>query len=378
MRDRDEDDDSAGWRRRLRARLAASDRERLMRILAAYAVACVGAGVFLWLDLPLPIFLGSLTACFVAAILDVGIVRPAAMSAPMRAVLGVAVGAAFTPALLSQIGAMAPTLLLIVPFSIVLTAGGMAFFMRVAGYDAPTAFFASVPGGLTDMVSMGVDAGASQRTITLIHATRIAFIVFAVPFVVEAISGASLGGRLPSIVHIWEMRLWDGVALVALAVAGWWVAERIGLAGAPLVGPMIASGLLHAFGVTAAKVPFEVMVLAQLTLGILLGLQFRGLTLAEFRTTMVWALSFSVLLVIVSGIAAVMVSAATGAPMLPVLLAFAPGGQTELNLLALMLNIDVAFVALHHLVRLAVVIFGAQMVFAHHKDWRRRKDHDGI
>lgn len=378
MRDDNDETEGAGWRSRLRARLSAIDRERLVRILAAYVVASVGAVVFLWLKLPLPIFLGSLTACFFAAILDVKIVRPAAMSAPMRAVLGVAVGAAFTPALLSQIGAMAPTLLLIVPFSILLTAGGMAFFMRFAGYDAPTAFFASVPGGLTDMVSMGADAGASQRTITLIHATRIAFIVFAVPFVVSAMSGAQLGGRLPSIVHIWEMRPWDGVVLVALAFAGWWLAERIGLAGAPLVGPMIASGLLHAFGVTAAKVPFEVMVLAQLTLGILLGLQFRGLTLREFRSTMVWALAFSVLLVIVSGVATVIVSAVTGAPMLPVLLAFAPGGQTELNLLALVLNIDVAFVALHHLVRLAVVIIGAQMVFARRKDWRRGKDGEGI
>lgn len=378
MRDGDDESESAGWRSRIAARIAGIDRDRLIRILAAYVVASIGAVVFLWLKLPLPIFLGSLTACFIAAILDVKIVRPAAMSAPMRAVLGVAVGAAFTPALLSQIGAMAPTLFLIVPFSILLTAGGMAFFMRFAGYDAPTAFFASVPGGLTDMVSMGADAGASQRTITLIHATRIAFIVFAVPFVVSAMSGAQLGGRLPSIVHIWEMRPWDGVVLVALAFAGWWIAERIGLAGAPLVGPMIASGLLHALGVTAAKVPFEVMVLAQLTLGILLGLQFRGLTLPEFRTTMVWALAFSVLLVVVSGIATVIVSALTGAPMLPVLLAFAPGGQTELNLLALVLNIDVAFVALHHLVRLAVVIIGAQMVFARRTDWRRGKDGEGI
>jgi len=378
MGDADEGDDGACWRGRMRARVAAIDRARLARIGLAFLIGFSGSALFVFLQLPLPIFLGSLTACFIAAILDLPIVRPAALSAPMRAVLGVAVGAAFTPALLSQVGSMAPTLLLIVPFSILLTAGGMAFFMRFAGYDAPTAFFASVPGGLTDMVSMGRDAGASQRTITLIHATRIAFIVFAVPFVVEAMSGTTLGGRLPSIVHIWEMRLWDGAVLIGLAVAGWWVAERIGLAGAPLVGPMIASGLLHAFGVTAAKVPFEVMVLAQLTLGILLGLQFRGLTLPEFRSTMVWALAFSVLLVIVSGIATVIVSAVTGAPMLPVLLAFAPGGQTELNLLALVLNVDVAFVALHHLVRLAVVIIVAQLVFAHKKDWRRGKDGEGI
>ncbi len=52
-------------------------------------------------------------------------------------------------------------------------------------------------------------------------------------------------------------------------------------------------------------------------------------------------------------------------------MAFAPGGQTELNLLAFILGVDVAYVALHHLARLAIVILGAQLVFATQKSWRR-------
>ena len=53
------------------------------------------------------------------------------------------------------------------------------------------------------------------------------------------------------------------------------------------------------------------------------------------------------------------------------LLAFAPGGQTELNLLAFVLGLDVAYVALHHLMRLGIVIFGAQIVFKSQKGWRK-------
>ena len=66
-----------------------------------------------------------------------------------------------------------------------------------------------------------------------------------------------------------------------------------------------------------------------------------------------------------------MVSRLTGFDSTTVLLAYAPGGQTEMNLLAYILKLDVAFTALHHLVRLAIVIFGAQLVFKANPAWRQ-------
>ena len=51
----------------------------------------------------------------------------------------------------------------------------------------------------------------------------------------------------------------------------------LGLAGAPIVGPMLVSGLAHAFGLTSAKVPLEVLIVAQISVGVLLGWYFAGL-----------------------------------------------------------------------------------------------------
>jgi hypothetical protein len=354
------------------ARLLDLGPARRRRLGLAFLIASLGAVLFVYLKLPLPIFLGALTFCMAASILDWPIERPTMLSAPMRMVLGVAVGSAFSPALIAALPGMALSLAVLVPFTILITFAGTMFFERVAGYPRPTAFFSAVPGGLTDMVTMGGEAGASPRTVTLIHATRIAFLVFTIPFCLELAAGTSIGGRLPSLVHVWDMRLLDAVVLVAIAIGGWQLAERAGITGAPLFGPMIASGGLHALGVTAAKVPFEVLVLAQLTLGILLGCQFRGLTLGELRAPMVWAVVFSAALLAVTLAVAGLVSALTGLDRNTLLLAYAPGGQNELNLLALILNVDVAFVALHHLVRLAIVIIGAQMIFAASPEWRRR------
>jgi uncharacterized protein len=203
-----------------------------------------------------------------------------------------------------------------------------------------------------------------------VQATRIVLIIAILPFWLQWGGGMKIAGMPPPGVRLSEFLLLDGLMLAALGWAGWKLALRAGLAGAPLIGPMLLSGLAHALGWTAAKVPVEILIFAQVTIGIMLGSQFRGLTFAEFRTTMTWGAAFSCVLIAVSLVVAVVVSWATGFNSTAVLLAYAPGGQTELNLVAYILHLDVAYTALHHLVRLGIVIFGAQLVFKFNKSWR--------
>ena len=334
------------------------------KVIAGLGIGLAGALAFFQLNLPLPWFLGSLTACMIAAVLNVPFSTPGALSIPARIVLGVAVGTAFSPAIIGQAPKMVVSLLMLVPWMLAIMWLGPMFFQRVAGFDKPTAFFASVPGGLNDMVAMSEEAGGNARAVTLIQATRIMLIVFAVPFWLQWYDGFDVVGRsVTGRVWLRDLRVFDAVLLIAVGWFGWWAAQRFNIAAAAIVGPMILSGLVHALGLTSAQIPFEVLTAAQVVLGIILGAQFRGLTFEEFRTTMTWGLLFSALLIVVSGLLTLLIVRLTGFSPHPVLLAFAPGGQAELNLLAYVLNLDVAFVALHHLVRLAIVIFGAQWVF---------------
>lgn len=349
---------------------------RLPGVALAFLVGTVGAILFIWLRAPLPIFLGALALCMVASIARLPVLRPMSLSGPMRMVLGVAVGSAFTPALLERAEELALSLALIVPFSAAITWIGYLFYRHIARFDAPTAFFGSVPGGLNDMVAMAETAGANERAVTLMSATRMVLILFLVPLYIQFTSGTDVGGAVIETIHIWEMRLIDMAVIVGLGVGGWWLGSKLGIAGAAIVGPMILSAIVHAFGWTTAKVPTELLILSQLTLGILLGAQFRGVTMREFSTTIVWGLAFSVILIGISIAVAWFVSEWTGANKISVLFAYAPGGQAELNLLALILQLDVAFIALHHLLRVAAVIIGAQIVFRLNPSWRTRKAND--
>jgi uncharacterized protein len=349
---------------------ASLTRASAARLALGIALGFAGALLAIAIHLPLPWFLGSLIACLIASVAQVPFDRPVQLSVAMRAILGVAVGTAFAPELLGRFGSMTVSLLLLFPFMILIIGLGMLYFERIAGYNRPTAFFCAVPGGLTDMVTMAEDAGANPRTVTLIQATRIVMILFLLPFWLQWVGGKTIGIFVPGAVHLNQLLLVDAVILVALGWIGWRLAERLGLAGAPLVGPMILSGLAHGLGLTEAKIPQELLIVAQVTLGVLLGAQFRGLTWREFSSTMMWGAGFSLALVVATGIIAVTVSWLTGIDSTTVLLAYAPGGQTEMNLLAYILHLDVAFTALHHLVRLAIVIFGAQLVFRANPGWR--------
>lgn len=343
--------------------------------LKAYALAlllgAIGASLFFIFKLPLPWFLGALTACLVASVAGLPIQRPRELSIPMRATLGVAVGSAYTPALLDRLPSMATSLAMLVPFMLVIIALGMAFYERVAKFDRPTAFYSAVPGGLTDMTTMAEETGANVRAIILIQASRILVIVFALPLWLQWHDGLAVGQAFASRVRLADIWPSDALVMIAMGWGGWWLARKLGLAGAPIVGPMLVSGAAHALGYTIAKVPLEVLIVAQIGVGVMLGCQFRGLTLKEFTGTMTWGIAYALFLLLVTGLVADVVARGTGFDAVSVLLAFAPGGQTELNLLAYVLGLDVAYVALHHLMRLAIVILGAQIVFRTQTGWRQ-------
>ena len=78
----------------------------MIQAFYTYGIALVGVGVFLWLNIPLPWLLGPIFACLVAALLGVPMRGFKLLNETMRTILGVAVGATFTPVLLASMVGM--------------------------------------------------------------------------------------------------------------------------------------------------------------------------------------------------------------------------------------------------------------------------------
>lgn len=331
-----------------------------MMVLTTMLVALAGVAVFHFVHLPLPWLLGPIAACLVAALAGMRLKGIRLLNEGMRTILGVAVGSTLTPAVLATLPAMWPTLLLM-PLTVLITGlVGVPYFRRLWGYDFATAYYATMPGGLQDMIIFGEAAGGNVRRLSLVHATRVLVIVVALPFLLSSIWNANLetapGAPLLSVPP-------SELALMALcAMLGWWVALKVGLFGASILGPLILTAIVTIAGLIHVRPPAEAIWAAQFFIGTSIGAKYVGITMEEVRRDIVAGLGFCLILIALTVAVVEFVVQSGLAPGMEALLAFAPGGQAELTVLALIVGADVAFVVAHHVVRIFVVILGAPLV----------------
>lgn len=341
------------------------------RRIRTAAIAASGVAVFALLGLPLPFLLGPLAACLVAALAGLRLRDMGGLGKAMRTILGLAVGASVTPELAQRLPDMAYSVALVPVFVFVIGAIGYPFFRRLYRYDPPTAYYAAMPGGLQDMLIFGQEAGGNVRTLSLIHATRVLTIVSLAPLLITGVWGVPLT-QAPGAPAL-ELPLDQALVLVATAAVGWWAAERVGLFGAPILGPLILGAALSLGGIITTRPPAEAILAAQYFIGLGIGAAYTGVTMRELRRDVAAGFAFCLVLAVIAFVFAEAVAIMGLAPTLEAFLAFAPGGQAEMVVLALVAGADLAFVVTHHLVRLVVVILGAP-VFAKRTDADNEKE----
>ena len=326
----------------------------LRRRLETLVIAAAGVFVFAQLSLPLPFLFGPMFFCLLAALLNRQLKDFGQITVAGRTILGVAVGASITPELFHRLPELAFTVALVPLYIIFIAAIGVPFFYRVCGFDKMTAYYAAMPGGLQDMVIFGGEAGADVRALSLIHATRVLMIVTIAPIILSVGFGVSLSapiGAPATDIPISEMLL---MALAALI--GWKGGERIGLFGASILGPMFITAALSLFGLIHYRPPAEALLSAQFLIGIGIGVGYVGVTLSELRRDVLAGMAFVILLSILALVFTEIVVLTDLAPPMDAFLAFAPGGQAEMTLLAVIVGADLGFVIVHHLTRLFLVI----------------------
>jgi membrane AbrB-like protein len=321
------------------------------------ALAAIGTGLFWLTGLPLPFLFGPMLACLIAALAGVQLQGMGQISVAARTILGVAVGASITPDLIARLPQLAFSVALIPVYVALIALIGVPFFRKVYGFDWVTSWYAAMPGGLQDMVIFGKEAGGDPRALSLIHATRVLIIVAVAPIILTIGFGVSLDtpiGAPASSIPLRELALMAVAALV-----GWKGGERLSLFGASIIGPMIATAILSLSGLIHARPPAESILVAQFLIGLGIGVGYVGVTLIELRRDVISGVLFVfVLAALAAGFTEVAYSLGL-APPVESFLAFAPGGQAEMTVLAIVAGADLGFVVVHHLTRMIIVITGA-------------------
>ncbi|MBY0432248.1 MAG: AbrB family transcriptional regulator [Rhodospirillales bacterium] len=314
------------------------------------------------LRLPLAWMLGAMAATTAAALAGLDLKVPVPLRRVMLAVLGVMLGSAFTPEIAGHAQHWLGSLAGLAGFVVVATLLTMLYLRKVGRYGMATAYFASAPGGLNEMTIIGAAMGGDDRVISLTHALRILIIVFTVPVWFRLFGGYAGGGNT-GLGALSDLGAGDLLVLASCAVAGSLLARLARLPAVALTGPMLVSAALHLSGITAARPPGELVSLAQVVLGAGIGCRFAGLRIARAVKVMVTALGSTAILLVLGLAATAGLAAWTGLPFAALLLAFVPGGLTEMCLISMALGIDVAFVSAHHFARIVLVVMLAPLAF---------------
>lgn len=340
---------------------------RLPPVLATFALGAAG-GLAGWAaGLPLGVLLGAMISVALAATARVHLFGalpgvPPHWRYALIPIIGVSIGGSFPADFIAQALHWWPTMLAVLAFVPLAHWASYHIYRRLGRIDPPTAFFAAMPGGFIEALDMGEKQGAEMQMLVMLQFLRLILCIVLVPMSFSLVTGHAVGSgsgvtlpgaRLPLGWH-------DGLILLGAGLIGYLGAQRLNFPAAVLSGPLLLSALAHASGLTQATPPAWMIVVTQWVVGTTLGTRFAGLELRRL-----WlAIRLSTVAIAASMLIAMAIAIALSGPVKEpasaVILAFAPGGISEMALVAISLQLSAVYVTLHHLVRIVLAVLVAR------------------
>ena len=339
---------------------AANISERLPKHAAAVvamagtlAAGVIGGFAARSAHLPLPWLLGSLATTMALSLLGAPVRlipwgRPAG-----TVVVGASTGLQFNAVVIAKLLSLLPLIIAVALVSTIVSAIGGLIYMRLTGIDRATAFFATVPGGVVETLTIAPQYGGHLEPIMVAQTTRVALIVVFAPFLVISFVGGAVQNPLQAVPVV------PWLPLLALLAGSATIATLLSRTRSPnawLIAPLFIAALLSNFGCIDGRMPDLLLIAAQVVIGSALGAQFRP----EFVTRLFGLLWASCLVVVFAAGTMALFGAATawlmGYALPTMVLATAPAGIAEMVLTGKVLGLDATLIAGFQLMRIIIVL----------------------
>ena len=335
----------------------------LKSISITFLVASL-SGIFLnWLTAPAPYLLGSLAGVWILSsknkILKEAMGIPRWFQIGIILGLGTFIGANFQPNSLELVSTWIPSVLSMFIATIVATAIGLIYLTKLRKYEFNLALLSCIPGGQAEMILISRELTEKDYVVALFHLVRVTLVFCFVPIMlafvqgVEAVRSSNINlAAMPSILDAETKTLFYFAAISILSLP---IAKYVRLPMPHLLGPLAVSSILHITGMIALPRINEFLILAQMTIGGIIGVRLASVNFHEIAKYLKDAVFSALLVVSAFALMATLTAFVLDVQFLRMLLAFIPGGFYEVTLLSLIFGFDVAFVAFHHSIRVVLV-----------------------
>jgi len=329
-------------------------RRILIETAETLAIALAGGLTFTWLGLPAGLVSGSVVAVATAALLGRPMRVPPALARICFVVVGTLLGTVVTPETLRGVVTWPASVALLMLASLGMIAATMTYLRVVHRWDPLSALMGASPGSMAQVIALSSELGGDLRAVAIVQTVRVLLLVVGLP------NGLALFGLVVPAVPLPRgpagfSVLGEMLLLLAVVVTFALVFLHLRFPGGLLFGALAGSALLHGSGLIHAALPWWVGGASVITLGALVGSRFAntsarmlvghlGAAFGSFAVSMAMATIFVLI-----------VARLFSFPIANIVIAFAPGAQDTMMVLALALHLDPVYVGAHHLARFLVV-----------------------
>lgn len=330
---------------------------KILKIFATFLIAAAGGLLFQFLHIPLPWMLGPLTvtilyhtasgghACWPVQLRNLGLI-----------VIGYSMGRTVTPETAGQILSNLPAMFGVTLLTMSFCVGVGYVAHRRTGVSFASGMLGFIPGGLAQMVLLTEEIeDADVTVVTFLQMIRVLAVVFCVPFIADSIGAMPAGANSPLAATgplVWTA----AIPAILAAPLGAGLATLLKLPIPSLLGPIFATAAAVLLGGEAPRVPPLVMNPALILFGTYFGLIISLESVRKLGRVLPYAIGGSFAILAFTILVAYGLTFVTPATILTSFLSTAPGGLSEVGVVALALHADVAFIMAYQLFRLFSIL----------------------
>lgn len=329
----------------LRARIGAS--------LGGLVLSFSGGFLCSELHTPLPWMIGPLLSVATARLFSVNVTRPIGGRQTGQLLIGCTLGLYFTPVVASTFQEHAFIMLFGALLSIFVGYICAFTLSALSGVDRRTAFFASVPGGATEMSVLAHRYGGTTEKVALAQSLRVLFVVIIIPTVLTLSGAHGADQYQPSPGDVsYSGLVW--LLLIGVVAAG--VFSILRVPNGWTLGPLFATIAITVTENSLSAMPKELSNLGQLLIGCSLGSRFGSTFLRESPLYLFGVVVTNALSLLLAALIAIGLGYFGKIPIPTMILATAPGGIGEMGITAKVLQLGVPLVTAFHLTRVILIV----------------------
>jgi membrane AbrB-like protein len=326
----------------------------IWRTAETLSIAAVGGTTLTWLGFPAGLITGSLLGVALAGLAGRPVQVPVPLSRVISVLVGISLGAVVSPETLNGLVTFPLSVAVLTVSTLCMVAATTSYLRFVHGWDPQSALLGASPGALAQVMVLSAEYKADLRAIAIVQTLRVVALTVGIPSGLSLFGLTATGGIMTRF-GAGSASLSEILVLVGVSSASAFTIWRLRLPGGLLFGAMLGSGVLHGGGFMAATLPWWVASSAVIGIGAVTGsrfantdprtlLRFLGAAFGSFAVALSIASAFVLLL---TAISTVRISDAV--------VAFSPGAQDTMMVLALAMHLDPVYVGALHLSRYLLV-----------------------